>query len=176
MVECPKCLYVRQPDDQAPEWECPRCGIVYQKFADRELFSPHPRDGNLAAKRIGKSGITFKFKGVALVLALAVLLSALIVWKYQGKQPDGREEAAGPPARVVIYTTPTCPYCNVAKAFFEKRDIDYFEVDITSSEEGLRAFRDLSGRGVPLIFVGETRIDGYNEQLLRNALRRIGLL
>jgi glutaredoxin len=147
---------------------------VYQKFADRELFSPHPRDADLAAKRIGKSGITFK--GVALVLGLAVLLSALIVWKYQGKQPGGLEDAARPPASVVIYATPTCPYCNVAKAFFEKHDIDYFEVDITSSEEGRRSFRDLNGRGVPLIFVGDTRIDGYNEQLLRNALRRTGLL
>lgn len=29
---CPKCGYTRQPGDQAPEYECPACGVVYQKY------------------------------------------------------------------------------------------------------------------------------------------------
>lgn len=31
-ITCPKCQYVRQPQDRAPEGECPRCGIIYAKF------------------------------------------------------------------------------------------------------------------------------------------------
>lgn len=30
--QCKKCGYVRQPEDAAPDYECPKCGIVYQKF------------------------------------------------------------------------------------------------------------------------------------------------
>ena len=71
---------------------------------------------------------------------------------------------------VVIYTTPGC--CNLAKSFFRERNIEYIEYDITSSQEGLREFKELNGRGVPLIFIGEARIDGYNEQLLRSALEQ----
>lgn len=29
---CPKCAYVRQPTETAPDYECPRCGIIYAKF------------------------------------------------------------------------------------------------------------------------------------------------
>lgn len=30
-MQCPKCNYVRQPGDQAPETECPKCGVIYAK-------------------------------------------------------------------------------------------------------------------------------------------------
>lgn len=29
---CPKCAYVRSPNDVAPDWQCPSCGIAYAKF------------------------------------------------------------------------------------------------------------------------------------------------
>lgn len=32
MTTCPKCHYTRQPDDTAPDYECPRCGLVYAKY------------------------------------------------------------------------------------------------------------------------------------------------
>ena len=31
---------------------------------------------------------------------------------------------------------------------------------------------ELKGRGVPLIFIGETRMDGYSERHLRSALKK----
>jgi len=30
-VTCPKCTYVRSATDQAPEWQCPSCGVAYLK-------------------------------------------------------------------------------------------------------------------------------------------------
>jgi len=29
---CPKCAYVRTASETAPDWQCPKCGIVYAKF------------------------------------------------------------------------------------------------------------------------------------------------
>lgn len=31
MKTCPKCGYVRQPQDEAPDYECPKCGVIYAK-------------------------------------------------------------------------------------------------------------------------------------------------
>lgn len=31
-IVCPKCTHVRLPTDAGPEYECPKCGIVYSKF------------------------------------------------------------------------------------------------------------------------------------------------
>ena len=32
MTACPKCGYVRKATDVAPDWQCPSCGIAYEKF------------------------------------------------------------------------------------------------------------------------------------------------
>ena len=33
---CPQCSYQRQPKDLAPDYECPRCGIIYAKYKPPE--------------------------------------------------------------------------------------------------------------------------------------------
>ena len=30
-MQCPKCGYVRKPEDEAPEWQCPSCKVAYVK-------------------------------------------------------------------------------------------------------------------------------------------------
>lgn len=32
-IECPKCGYVRQSKEDAPDWQCPSCGVAYVKAA-----------------------------------------------------------------------------------------------------------------------------------------------
>ena len=36
--------------------------------------------------------------------------------------------------RVVIYTSPTCPPCRLAKGFMDFHDITYTEIDITKEQ------------------------------------------
>ncbi|MFC1750634.1 hypothetical protein ACFL2V_17715 [Pseudomonadota bacterium] len=33
-MQCPKCQYVRSHSDSAPRWQCPNCGIAYEKVRD----------------------------------------------------------------------------------------------------------------------------------------------
>ena len=101
------------------------------------------------------------------------------VWAMFSKSdaiPAQEEGASDSYVNVVIYTTPRCGYCNLAKSFFRKHDIDYLEYDISTSQEGLQEYNELNGRSVPLIFIGDTRMDGYNEQYLRNVLKKERLL
>ena len=174
MIQCPKCHYVRKPDDYGTGLECPKCGIVYKKYASRESVSYDHYDMDSTPAPIHKTGGWVK--RVSLVLGLTCILSIFSVWKYQYKQSDHEEGNPYSPTSIIIYTAPRCKYCNLAKSFLRKYHIDYFEYDITSSQEGLRRYRELNGQGVPLIFVGETRMDGYNERALRSALEQEGLL
>ena len=32
---CPKCSYVRTQSETVPDWQCPKCGIVYAKFGQQ---------------------------------------------------------------------------------------------------------------------------------------------
>ena len=78
-------------------------------------------------------------------------------------------------ARVVMYTTPTCGYCRQAKAHFNYRRVAFEERDVERSPEFRRQFDRLGGRGVPVILVGEKRMDGYDRSALDAMLTAEGL-
>lgn len=50
---CPKCGYERHPDDQAPETECPHCGVIYAKAKPRgQQPPPQPTTSRFRPSRI----------------------------------------------------------------------------------------------------------------------------
>jgi glutaredoxin 3 len=67
---------------------------------------------------------------------------------------------------VTIYSTPVCPYCKRAKAFFTENNISYKEVDLASDEK-LRneMVEKYQWQTVPMIFVGDEFIGGYDDMI-----------
>ncbi|MEM5799805.1 MAG: glutaredoxin family protein, partial [Candidatus Aenigmatarchaeota archaeon] len=61
--------------------------------------------------------------------------------------------------KVKIYTTPTCPYCEMAKQYFKLKKIEYEEVDVSSDIEAAREMIEKSGQmGVPVIEIDDNII------------------
>lgn len=83
-----------------------------------------------------------------------------------------RAESLPPPQPVVMYATAWCPYCAKARAYFGRNGIAYTEHDIEKFPAAHAEFKRLGGRGVPLIFVGRERIDGFNELAFEFALQK----
>lgn len=67
---CPKCSYERQTTDTAPDYECPKCGIIYNKYP--------PLDTHEANEKGKKRGIEKKLKIKIPALPLTVKLSVHI--------------------------------------------------------------------------------------------------
>ena len=66
---------------------------------------------------------------------------------------------------VVVYTTPTCHWCRVAKAYLKERGIAFREIDVTSDRRGLREMVLMTGgRAVPVIRVGEHAMTGWDAE------------
>lgn len=65
--------------------------------------------------------------------------------------------------QVMMYSTAWCPTCRKAKAYFNERGIDFEEYDVETSEKGKRDFKELNGKGVPIILVGEKRLNGFSK-------------
>ena len=63
---------------------------------------------------------------------------------------------------VVMYSTSWCGVCKKAKRYFESKNIPYIEYDIEKSEKAAREFKKLRGRGVPVILVGDNRMNGFS--------------
>jgi glutaredoxin len=66
--------------------------------------------------------------------------------------------------RVVMYTTASCPACRAAKTFLARKGVSYEERDVQRSSDARKEFESLGGRGVPLILVGNERMEGFNPQ------------
>jgi glutaredoxin 3 len=72
---------------------------------------------------------------------------------------------------VTIYTTPTCHFCHMAKEFFKEKSIAYTEHDVATNLEKRKEMMDRSGQlGVPVIFVGDEMIIGFNKPKVAAAL------
>ena len=73
--------------------------------------------------------------------------------------------------RVVVYTTPSCPWCRRTKQFFKMHDIKFTELDVSTNVEDAREMIKKSGQqGVPVTDIGGEIIVGFDEEKLKRAL------
>ncbi len=65
---------------------------------------------------------------------------------------------------VIIYSTPTCVYCDLAKNFFKEKGVEYTDYDVSTDNEKRQEMVEKSGQmGVPVIFIGEEMIIGFDK-------------
>jgi len=74
--------------------------------------------------------------------------------------------------QVVLYSTEWCGVCKRAKAYFQSKDVRYTEYDVEKSRKGRDDYRRLNGQGVPIILVGDQRMDGFNPARFEGLLKR----
>jgi len=72
---------------------------------------------------------------------------------------------------IMIYTTPTCPYCRMAKEYLDKKGVKYTNMDVAGSREKAQEMIKKSGQmGVPVIEVDGNIIIGFDQEALDKAL------
>ena len=72
---------------------------------------------------------------------------------------------------VIIYSTPTCHYCALAKEYFKTHNISYTEHDVASDLEQRKIMVDKSGQlGVPVIDIEGDITVGFDESHLAEIL------
>jgi glutaredoxin 3 len=68
-----------------------------------------------------------------------------------------------PQPRVIIFTTPTCGFCNQTKAYFRQKGVRFRDVDVTRDPAAARDMVRRSGQqGVPVIDIGGRIVVGFN--------------
>ena len=73
--------------------------------------------------------------------------------------------------KVKIYTTPSCPYCQMAKEFLERRGVKFEEVDVQANRAAAIEMIQKSGQtGVPVIEIDDKIIIGFNQTKILEAL------
>lgn len=94
-------------------------------------------------------------------------LLACLLWNpaHVGTAPDGPLRpvmAAYEQPQVVMYATSWCPYCRQARNYFRQQGLRYIEHDIEKDAAARQAYKVFGGRGIPVIFVGKRRMNGFS--------------
>lgn len=72
---------------------------------------------------------------------------------------------------VKIYTTSTCVYCKGAKEYFEKKGINYEEINLSEHPDRIQEMIQISGQmGVPVILIDDRIIIGFNRGAIDEVL------
>lgn len=77
-------------------------------------------------------------------------------------------------AKVVMYTTQQCPYCQMAKELLKRKNVNFEEIRIDLDDAKREEMMRLSNRRtVPQIFINDQPIGGFDDLA---ALERSGKL
>lgn len=72
---------------------------------------------------------------------------------------------------IKVYSTPGCPWCNVAKDFFKSHNLDFEDIDVSLDEKVAQEMIKKSGQmGVPVIEIDDKIVIGFNKPVLEEIL------
>jgi len=73
--------------------------------------------------------------------------------------------------KVIMYSTPSCHFCNLAKDFFDENKIKYTAYNVLTDLEKRKEMVEKSGQmGVPVILIDGEVVKGFNEEEIREKL------
>jgi glutaredoxin len=170
-IICPKCNYIRKSTDQAPDWQCPACQVVYAK-ARQPLEQAPSVHLQIKTNFHSDEGSSF-FKWLLLIV--------LIVWgSYIGlhtKVNAGGDDEGASHRRsvstmqlystenlqalaetvqaedIVVYTTTHCPYCAQAKSWLKKQGFAYTECNADTDSHCASDMQSFGADGTPYLVV-----------------------
>lgn len=73
--------------------------------------------------------------------------------------------------KVIIYSTPTCVYCRLAKEWMEKNNIPFIDYDLSADAEKRDEIIEKTGQmGVPIIEIDNEFIIGFDKKRINELL------
>ena len=75
--------------------------------------------------------------------------------------------------KVLVYSTPSCPWCHRAKEYLSQKGIPYVDYDVAQDRDKAKEMIEKSKQmGVPVITVDGEVIVGFNQALLDKLLAK----
>ncbi|HHV08365.1 MAG TPA: glutaredoxin family protein [Firmicutes bacterium] len=72
---------------------------------------------------------------------------------------------------VIVYSTPTCPYCTLVKNFLADHNVTYEEKDVAADKEARQEMLSLTGRtAVPALKIGDDVVVGFDRARISELL------
>lgn len=72
--------------------------------------------------------------------------------------------------KVSVYTSNTCPYCNMAKDYLKEKNINFDEKNIQEDKAARDELMKMGHLGVPVIVIDEEEIVGFDQKKIDELL------
>jgi glutaredoxin-like YruB-family protein len=74
--------------------------------------------------------------------------------------------------KVIIYSTPTCPYCVYTKQYFTQQGVSFVDVDVSRDRAAAQEMINKSGQmGVPVIDIGGKIVVGFQPNIFEKLMK-----
>jgi glutaredoxin 3 len=72
---------------------------------------------------------------------------------------------------VKVYSTPTCPYCHMAKSYLKEKSVAFTDVDVAADQDAAKMMVEKTGQmGVPVIEINGKFIVGFDKEAIKREL------
>ncbi len=73
---------------------------------------------------------------------------------------------------VIVYSTPTCPYCNQLKEYLSEKKVKYENIDVSTDQDKAQEMIKKSGQmGVPVIDANGEILVGFDKKKVAELLK-----
>jgi len=69
--------------------------------------------------------------------------------------------------KVKVFSTPTCPYCHMAKDYLTDKKIAFEDIDVSQDQQQAQKMVERSGEmGVPQLWIDDQIVIGFNKPVI----------
>jgi len=73
--------------------------------------------------------------------------------------------------KVMVYSTPTCPFCIRVKQFLKDNNINFEDIDISENSDKAQEMMEKSGQmGVPVLDIEGNIVVGFDKEKIKSSL------
>lgn len=73
-------------------------------------------------------------------------------------------------AKVVVFSSNTCPYCVSAKEYLDEKGIEFEEKNIQEDKDARKELMNMGHMGVPVLLIDDVEIVGFDKPKIDEAL------
>lgn len=75
------------------------------------------------------------------------------------------------PKTVKVFSTPTCPYCHMTKAYLKDKKVSFEDIDVSQDQGQAMQMVQKSGEmGVPQLWIDDQVVIGFNKPAIDQLL------
>jgi len=73
--------------------------------------------------------------------------------------------------KIIIYSTPTCPYCDMAKDYLKEKGFEFSIIDVASNVDEAKKMVEKTGQmGVPVLEIDGQIVIGFDKNKIDELL------